>query len=60
AEGIETGAVNINETSDHWEIHTPVGGYSGKRSGLGRIGGRWSLQEMTQVKCVNMDIGSDK
>ncbi|MBS3736502.1 aldehyde dehydrogenase [Candidatus Bipolaricaulota bacterium] len=60
AEGIETGAVNINETSDHWEIHTPVGGYSGKRSGLGRIGGRWSLQEMTQVKCVNMDIGRDK
>lgn len=59
AENLETGAVNINETSDHWEIHTPVGGYSGKRSGIGRIGGRWSLEEMTQIKCINMDIGSN-
>ncbi|MFQ5794820.1 MAG: aldehyde dehydrogenase family protein [Candidatus Bipolaricaulia bacterium] len=60
SEKIQTGAVNINETSDYWEIHTPVGGYSGKKSGIGRIGGRWTIEEMTQLKTISMDIAKVK
>lgn len=52
AERIETGLVNINEGSAYWEIHTPIGGYSGKNSGVGRIGGRFSLEELSQLKNV--------
>lgn len=52
ADRLETGLVNINEGSAYWEIHTPIGGYSGKNSGVGRIGGRFSLDELSQLKNV--------
>ena len=39
AEGLRTGIVNINDTSNYWELHIPFGGMSGKNSGVGRIGG---------------------
>jgi succinate-semialdehyde dehydrogenase/glutarate-semialdehyde dehydrogenase len=39
AEGLHTGIVNINDTSNYWELHIPFGGMSGKNSGIGQIGG---------------------
>ena len=48
--------MNVNETSAYWQPHTPVGGYSGKRSGIGRIGGQHTLMEMTQLKTITLDI----
>lgn len=59
AERINTGLVNINEGSAHWEIHTPVGGHSQTNSGVGRIGGRYTIEEMSQIKNVTVDIDSD-
>jgi succinate-semialdehyde dehydrogenase/glutarate-semialdehyde dehydrogenase len=56
AEALECGMVNINETSAYWQPHTPVGGFTGKASGVGRIGGRHTLLEMTQLKTINIDI----
>lgn len=56
AERINTGLVNINEGSAHWEIHTPVGGHSQSNSGVGRIGGRYTIEEMSQLKNVTVDI----
>lgn len=56
AEALQTGVVNVNETTAYWQPHTPFGGYSGKQSGLGRLGGRWTLEEMTQLKTINLDI----
>ncbi|MGH8946740.1 MAG: aldehyde dehydrogenase family protein [Acidimicrobiia bacterium] len=56
AEKLETGVVNINETSAYWQPHTPFGGFSGKQSGLGRIGGRHTLEEMTQLKLITIDV----
>ncbi len=56
AEALETGVVNVNETTAYWQPHTPFGGFTGKRSGLGRLGGRWTLLEMTQLKTINLDI----
>lgn len=56
AERIETGTTVVNEASAYWEIHTPLGGYTGKDSGHGREGGRHTLKEMTQLKTVYVDI----
>lgn len=56
AEALQCGMVNVNETSAYWQPHTPVGGFTGKASGVGRIGGRHTLLEMTQLKTINLDI----
>lgn len=56
AEALQVGMVNINETTTYWQPHTPFGGFSGSTSGLGRLGGRWTLEEMTQLKTINLDI----
>jgi acyl-CoA reductase-like NAD-dependent aldehyde dehydrogenase len=58
AEQLQTGTVNINETSAYWQPHTPAGGYTGKQSGMGRIGGMYTLLEMTQVKTIAIDVGA--
>ena len=56
AEALQCGVVNINETSAYWQPHTPFGGFSGKQSGLGRIGGVYTLMEMTQLKTITLDV----
>jgi acyl-CoA reductase-like NAD-dependent aldehyde dehydrogenase len=56
AERMQCGTVNINETSAYWQPHTPTGGYTGKQSGIGRIGGMYTQLEMTQTKTINIDI----
>jgi acyl-CoA reductase-like NAD-dependent aldehyde dehydrogenase len=55
ARGMETGWVNVNESSNYWEAHLPFGGRSGKESGLGRVGGRFALEKMTDLKTVVVD-----
>jgi acyl-CoA reductase-like NAD-dependent aldehyde dehydrogenase len=57
AERMQTGGVNVNETSAYWQPHTPIGGFTGKRSGIGRIGGMYGLLEMTQLKTIALDVG---
>jgi len=57
AEGIRTGIVNVNDTSNYWELHIPFGGMSGKRSGIGRLGGAHTLKEMTDLKTICLDVG---
>lgn len=56
AERLQTGVVNVNETTAYWQPHTPFGGFSGKESGMGRLGGRWTLLEMTQLKTITLDV----
>jgi acyl-CoA reductase-like NAD-dependent aldehyde dehydrogenase len=57
AEQIETGIVNINEVCTYWQPHTPFGGHSTKRSGIGRLGGKYTIMEMSQIKTLVMDVG---
>ncbi|WP_433633431.1 aldehyde dehydrogenase family protein [Halomicrococcus sp. NG-SE-24] len=59
-ERIETGIVNVNDSSAYWEIHTPFGGYSGKNSGHGRIGGKYSLEQLSQIKTIAVDYENAK
>jgi len=56
AEKLRSGIVNINENSNYWEPHLPFGGVSGKASGLGRIGGKHSIMEMTDLKTISIDF----
>jgi acyl-CoA reductase-like NAD-dependent aldehyde dehydrogenase len=57
AERLRTGIVNINENSNYWESHIPFGGVSGTQSGLGRIGGKHTLMEMTDLRTICLDVG---
>jgi succinate-semialdehyde dehydrogenase/glutarate-semialdehyde dehydrogenase len=54
AEAIPAGIVNINDSSIYWEIHLPFGGGSGTRSGVGRLGGRLTLEAMTEIKMITV------
>jgi succinate-semialdehyde dehydrogenase/glutarate-semialdehyde dehydrogenase len=56
-EEVPAGIVNINDTSNYWELHIPFGGASGKDSGSGRIGGRYSLEAMCDLKTATFTVG---
>ncbi|HXG24356.1 MAG TPA: aldehyde dehydrogenase family protein [Chthonomonadales bacterium] len=56
AENLRTGIVNVNETSDYWELHIPFGGMSGTQSGIGRLGGRHTLEAMSDLKTIVLDL----
>jgi acyl-CoA reductase-like NAD-dependent aldehyde dehydrogenase len=58
AERLECGVVNVNETAAYWDGRTPFGGYSGKASGVGRLGGAATIQSMTQLKSIVIDVGT--
>jgi vanillin dehydrogenase len=52
AEGLEAGMVHVNDSSVDAESCVPFGGC--KQSGQGREGGRYSVEEMTEVKWVTI------
>ena len=56
AEQLQSGWVNINESSNYWEPHLPFGGRSGTASGVGRVGGKYALLEMTDLKTIVFDV----
>lgn len=56
AEALPAGIVNLNEASSYWEVHVPFGGASGTASGVGRLGGRHTLEAMTDLKTVTVDL----
>ncbi|HEY0442590.1 MAG TPA: aldehyde dehydrogenase family protein [Candidatus Limnocylindrales bacterium] len=56
AESVRAGWVNINEGTNYWESHLPFGGGSGTQSGLGRVGGRFSIDRLTELKTVIVNL----
>lgn len=60
AERLECGVVNVNEHAAYWDGLTPFGGFSGKRSGVGRLGGTATLLSLTQLKSVVLDLGDGR
>lgn len=58
AEKLRFGHVNLNDTSAYWEPAIPAGGATGTPSGIGRTGGPWSVQEMTELFTITMQVGS--
>jgi succinate-semialdehyde dehydrogenase/glutarate-semialdehyde dehydrogenase len=57
AEAVRTGWVNVNEGTNYWESHLPFGGRAGSRSGVGRVGGRFSMERLTELKTIIIDLG---
>ena len=58
ADGLRAGNVVVNDSTDYWEAHEPFGGASGTRTGWGRIGGRYTMLDMTDLKTVVLDVGA--
>jgi len=56
AERLRTGIVNVNDSTNYWELHIPFGGVAGKRSGVGRLGGKYTFQEMTDLRTICLDV----
>ncbi len=52
---LEAGMVHINDTTVSDEPHVPFGGT--KNSGFGREGGRYSMEEMTELKWITIQLG---
>jgi acyl-CoA reductase-like NAD-dependent aldehyde dehydrogenase len=52
---LESGMVHINDTTVSDEPHVPFGGI--KNSGFGREGGRYSMEEMTELKWITIQLG---
>jgi acyl-CoA reductase-like NAD-dependent aldehyde dehydrogenase len=55
---LQAGIVNINDVPTYWQPHTPFGGWSGKRSGVGRLGGKYTVLEMSQIKTLVRYVGT--
>jgi aldehyde dehydrogenase (NAD+) len=52
---LEAGMVHINDCTVSDEPHVPFGGV--KNSGVGREGGRYSMDEMTELKWITVQMG---
>jgi aldehyde dehydrogenase (NAD+) len=52
---LESGMVHINDTTVTDEPHVPFGGI--KNSGFGREGGNYSMEEMTELKWITIQLG---
>jgi acyl-CoA reductase-like NAD-dependent aldehyde dehydrogenase len=57
ADNLRVGNVVVNDSTDYWEAHEPFGGASGTQSGWGRIGGRYTMLDMSDLKTVVLDVG---
>ncbi len=51
------GNVCINESCGFWEPHQPFGGCPGTETGSGRIGGKYTIEEVTFLKTVTVNFG---
>ncbi|MDA8290085.1 MAG: aldehyde dehydrogenase family protein [Actinomycetota bacterium] len=55
-ENLEVGQVIVNDTTDYWDINMPFGGAGGRGTGWGRIGGKWTLMDMSDVRTGILDL----
>jgi acyl-CoA reductase-like NAD-dependent aldehyde dehydrogenase len=54
---LRVGNVVVNDSTDYWEAHEPFGGASATKTGWGRIGGRYTMLDMTDLKTIVLDVG---
>ena len=52
---LETGMVHVNDQNINDEPQVPFGGV--KASGVGRYGGRWSLEAFTELRWITLERG---
>ncbi len=59
-EELRSGTIVVNESTSFWETHPPFGGASRTRSGWGRIGGRFTLLDMTDLRTAVIDVANTR
>jgi acyl-CoA reductase-like NAD-dependent aldehyde dehydrogenase len=52
ADSVHMGLVNLNETTNYWEPHLPWGGRARSQSGIGRVGGCYPMDTLTELQTV--------
>jgi succinate-semialdehyde dehydrogenase/glutarate-semialdehyde dehydrogenase len=57
SDGLPASSVVVNNTSNYWETHLPWGGGPGTKSGIGRLGGTFALDELSTSKTTILDLG---
>jgi acyl-CoA reductase-like NAD-dependent aldehyde dehydrogenase len=60
AERIHTGQVIINDTSNYAESHLPFGGWPGKESGIGRLGGATATAAFSEIQTISIDLEAER
>jgi succinate-semialdehyde dehydrogenase/glutarate-semialdehyde dehydrogenase len=58
AEQLNTGLTVVNDFNHFWEHHLPFGGMASNSSGVGRIGGRHTLEFMSDLKTIAFNLGA--
>ena len=58
SEEIEAGMLHVNGPTIMDEAHIPFGGV--KDSGMGREGGHFSIEEMTELKWITIEAPGDR
>jgi acyl-CoA reductase-like NAD-dependent aldehyde dehydrogenase len=56
-EEIEAGQVIVNDSTGFWDINMPFGGAGGKGTGWGRIGGKHTLLDMSDLRTGVIHLG---
>ena len=54
---LRSGTVLVNEGTAFWEQHPPFGGASRTGTGWGRIGGKYTILDMTDLRTAIIDTG---
>lgn len=49
-EELAVGQVVVNDSNSWWDVNMPFGGAGGRGTGWGRIGGKWTLLDMTDTR----------
>ena len=57
---VRAGSIVVNDSTDFWEPHPPFGGASRTQSGWGRIGGKYTLLDMTDLRTAVIDINTTR
>ena len=57
---LRSGTVLINEGTAFWEQHPPFGGASRTGTGWGRIGGKYTILDMTDLRTAIIDTGRSR
>lgn len=56
ADELEVGQVIVNDGTGYWDVNMPFGGAGGKGTGWGRIGGKHTLLDMTDLRTTVIDL----
>lgn len=56
AENLRAGSVIINDSNGYWDLNMPFGGAAGSKTGWGRLGGKFALIDMSDIRCTIFDV----